>query len=276
MSIFVDGMTKILEYFFKFATFIGWPSWGVAIILFTIVVKIILYPLTLKQMISMRKTAALQPKLRELQKKYGHDKQKLNQKTTELFSEERVNPFAGCFPLLIQLPILWLVYRTLWKFPYGDDPSVMFLGFNVSVAYGFKLSYHLILPLIAALTTYLMTKVTMMMNPTPSGSDGIAASAQQTQKIMLYIMPFFLAYIVITLPSGLGLYIVTMNIMSILQTIYIHKVVFKNEDKVAGEQKSVKEKSSVKTKKKSQGDTKEKPREKVKGSKEKRKGKTGK
>jgi YidC/Oxa1 family membrane protein insertase len=99
------------------------------------------------------------------------------------------------------------------------------------------------LPLIAALTTYLMTKVTMMMNPTPSGSDGIAASAQQTQKIMLYIMPFFLAYIVITLPSGLGLYIVTMNIMSILQTIYIHKVVFKMKTRLLGNKKALKKKA---------------------------------
>lgn len=228
MSTIVQGMTTFLEWLFNLSSMIGLPYYGVAIILFTVIIKVLLYPLTWKQMTSMRKMTELQPKMKEIQKKYGNDKQKLNQKVMELYSKEKVNPYAGCLPILVQLPILWALYQTLFKFPYGTDESVWFLGFNITQAYGFALSYHLILPIIAALTTYLMTKVSTATTPK---SDSAPAGAEQTQKFMLIFMPFFLAYIVATVPSGLGIYIVTMNVMSILQTIYINKKLLAEKEK---------------------------------------------
>jgi YidC/Oxa1 family membrane protein insertase len=170
--------------------------------------------------------------------KYGHDKQKMNQKIMELYSEEKASPYSGCLPLLVQLPILWIFYKALFDLTAraSTDPSFEFLGFNITQTYGLALDYHLILPIIAAVTTYLMTKVSMANTPqtaTNNTNNQMAASAQQTQKIMLYIMPLFMAYIVITLPSGLGIYIVTMNIVSILQTLYIYKVLLNREEKKA-------------------------------------------
>lgn len=215
----IQGMTTFLVWLFHISSMIGLPYYGVAIILFTIIIKIVLYPLTWKQMSSMRKMMELQPKMKELQKKYAKDKEKLNQKIMELYNQEKVNPYAGCLPIIIQLPILWAFYRTLYQFPYGSDASVWFLGFNITVSYGFSLSYHLLLPALAALTTYFQSKVSTTTNPNGSSQP---AGAEQTQKMMLFIMPFFLAYIVATLPSGLGFYIITMNVMSILQTIYIN------------------------------------------------------
>jgi YidC/Oxa1 family membrane protein insertase len=163
----------------------------------------------------------LQPKMKELQKKYANDKQKLNQKVMELYSTEKVSPYSGCLPIIIQLPILWAFYRTLYNFPYGNDSSIWFLGFDITKSYGFEISYHLALPILAAVTTYLMTKVSTATNPNAKASA--PSGAEQSQKFMLIFMPFFLAYIVVTVPSGLGLYIITMNVMSILQTIYINR-----------------------------------------------------
>lgn len=224
MSTVVQGMTTFLEWLFKLSSMIGLPYYGVAIILFTIIIKVLMYPLAWKQMVSMRKMTALQPKMKEIQKKYGNDKQKMNQKVMELYSKEKVNPYAGCLPILVQLPILWAFYRTLFQFPYGNDSSVWFLGYNITVAYGFGLSYHLLLPILAGLSTYLMTKISTATTPKTSSAP---KGAEQTQRFMLIFMPFFLAYIVGTLPSGLGLYILTMNIMSIFQTMYINKKIAK-------------------------------------------------
>lgn len=229
MSIIVQGMTTFLEWLFNISSMIGLPYYGMAIVLFTVLIKVLMYPLTLKQTVSMRKMTQLQPKMKELQKKYGNDKQKLNQKVMELYSKEQVSPYAGCLPIIIQLPILWAFYRTLFNFPYANDSTVWFLGFDITQSYGFEFSYHLLLPITAALTTYLMTKVTTAINASTKSST--PSGAEQSQKFMLIIMPFFLAYIVATVPSGLGIYIITMNIMSILQTVYIHKKIERENEK---------------------------------------------
>lgn len=228
MSTIVQGMTSIFELLFKLASMVGLPYYGVAIILFTIIVKILLYPLTWKQMVSMRKLTELQPKMQELQRKYGNNKEKLNQKMMELYTKEKVNPYAGCLPLLIQLPILYAIYQTLFRFPYRNDSTIWFLGFDITKAYGFNFDYHLLLPIIAGVTTYLMSKISTATNPNANTSKNAKpgtpeATAQQTQRFMLIIMPFFMAYIVASLPSGLGIYIITMNIVSIFQTVYINK-----------------------------------------------------
>lgn len=238
MDIIYQGMAQILKWLFELSSMVGLPYWGMAIILFTIVIKVILYPLTWKQTVSMRKMQELQPKMAALQKKYANDKQKLNQKMAELYSEEKANPYMGCLPIVIQLPILWIFYKTLADFPYGSDAAVWFLGFNITTAYGFQLSWHLILPIVAGISSYIMSKVSMATNPTQPSKPGAKkepaqATAEQTQKMMLYFMPIFMAYIVITLPSGLGFYIITMNIVSILQTVYINKKLSAQKQKAA-------------------------------------------
>lgn len=230
MGTIIEGMTTFLEWLLAFSSMFGLPYYGVAIILFTIIIKILTYPLTLKQLSSMRKMMEIQPKMKEIQNKYKNDKQKMNQKIMELYSKENASPYAGCLPILVQLPILWAFYRTLLNFPYGEDQSVWFLGFKLTEAYGLTPSYHLILPILAGLSTYLMTKVSAKTNPAAQQS-GAPDSAQQTQKFMTIFMPFFLAYIVATVPSGLGLYIITMNVMSILQTVYINKKLQADKEK---------------------------------------------
>ncbi|EGW39026.1 MULTISPECIES: YidC/Oxa1 family membrane protein insertase [unclassified Desulfosporosinus] len=214
MNIIVQGMTYLLNILYNLSAAIGLPNYGVAIIILTILIKTLIYPLTYKQMASMRKTVDLQPKIKAIQAKYKNDKEKINTAVMELYKEHNVNPMGGCLPIVVQLPIFWALYSTLRKFPYGNSAAAAhwFLGFDLTKIYGFTPSYHIILPIFAAATTFLQTKVT---NPN--------ASTDPTQKTMLYIMPVFFAYISATVPAGLALYWVTMNCVSILQQLYINR-----------------------------------------------------
>ncbi|MDP4125551.1 MAG: YidC/Oxa1 family membrane protein insertase [Bacillota bacterium] len=214
MNIIVQAMTYLLNILYNLSSLIGLPNYGVAIILLTILIKTLIYPLTYKQMASMRKTVDLQPKIKEIQNKYKNDKEKANAAVMELYKEHKVNPMGGCLPIVVQLPIFWGLYSTLRNFPYGNSASAAhwFLGFDLTKIYGFSPSFHIILSIFAAATTYLQTKVT-----SPN------ASTDPTQKTMLYIMPVFFAYISATVPSGLALYWVTMNVVSIFQQLYINR-----------------------------------------------------
>lgn len=99
-------------------------NYGVALIIFTILIKAVLMPLTVKQQRSMLKTQKLQPLLMEIQQKYANDKEKLNQETMKLYQKYKVNPMSGCLPLLIQLPILMLLYWVVKK------PIIYIMGFH--------------------------------------------------------------------------------------------------------------------------------------------------
>jgi YidC/Oxa1 family membrane protein insertase len=222
VNIIVELMTSLLNILYNFSASVGFPNYGVAIILLTIIIKTIIYPLTFKQMASMRKMVDLQPKIKAIQAKHKNDKEKANKAVMELYKEHKVNPMGGCLPIVVQLPIFWGLYRTLLNFHYGSNPAAYsFLFFDLTKTYGFTPSFHLILPIIAAATTYLQTKIT-----NPNSSD-------PTQKTMLYIMPGFFAYISVTVPAGLALYWVTMNVVSIFQQLYINRKLL-NQSKSSG------------------------------------------
>jgi len=209
VNIIVQWMTDFLKLLYGLTSLVGIANYGVAIILLTIIIKTIIFPLTWKQMKSMRKTVEIQPMVKELQKKYKNDPQKLNAETMELYKKHSVNPAGGCLPIVIQLPIFWALYSTLFNFGnYIADPSqAYFLWFNLTL----KDPYY-VLAILAAATTFLQTKIT-----SPNGTT------DPTQKTMLYIMPVFMGYISSTVPSGLALYWVTMNIVSVLQQLYINR-----------------------------------------------------
>jgi YidC/Oxa1 family membrane protein insertase len=104
----LDGLGSILSFFYQVI-----PSYGVAIILLTILVRVVLLPLTLKQLRSMQAMQRIQPKVKELQRKYKGNRQKLNEELMKLYKEHQVNPLGGCLPLLLQLPIFFALYRVL-------------------------------------------------------------------------------------------------------------------------------------------------------------------
>ena len=211
----VQVFRLVFEGFYNLTAAVGFANYGIAIILMTILVKALMYPLTAKQVRSMKAMQDLQPALKKLQKDYKNNPQLLQQKMAELYKEAGVNPLAGCLPLLIQMPILMGVYYCLYGYSYSGDPTFLWL---TSLSDTDPLY---VLPILSALTTYIQQKQTMASN----GQDN------QQMKIMSYKMPLFIGWISLNFPSGLVVYWVTMNLCQIAQQWYM----FRGEKKLAVE-----------------------------------------
>ena len=211
----VQVFRLVFEGFYNLTAAVGFANYGIAIILVTILVKALMYPLTAKQVRSMKAMQDLQPALKKLQKDYKNNPQLLQQKMAELYKEAGVNPLAGCLPLLIQMPILMGVYYCLYGYSYSGDPTFLWL---TSLSDTDPLY---VLPILSALTTYIQQKQTMANN----GQDN------QQMKIMSYMMPLFIGWISLNFPSGLVVYWVTMNLCQIAQQWYM----FRGEKKLAVE-----------------------------------------
>ena len=203
----VQVFRLVFEGFYNLTAAVGFANYGIAIILMTILVKALMYPLTAKQVRSMKAMQELQPALKKLQKDYKNNPQLLQQKMAELYKESGVNPLAGCLPLLIQMPILMGVYYTLYGYNYTGDPNFLWL---TSLS---ETDPTYVLPVLSALTTYIQQKQTM----TNNGGDN------QQMKLMSYMMPLFIGWISLSFPSGLVVYWVTMNICQIIQQWYMFR-----------------------------------------------------
>lgn len=189
----------------KFYGFMG--NYGLAIILLTIVIKILLLPLTHKSMKSMAEMAKLKPLMEELKKKYGADKQRLNQEMMNLYKTHKINPMGGCFPMLLQMPIWIALYRMLYS-------SVELYQAKFISGWILDLSYrdpYFVLPIVLGGTMFLQ----QWLSPT-------AADSQQA-KMMLYIMPAFFTFIMLYLPAGLVLYIFINSLLSIGHQLIYNK-----------------------------------------------------
>ncbi|MBU4439813.1 MAG: YidC/Oxa1 family membrane protein insertase [Acetobacterium sp.] len=206
---------------FHLYNFIG--SYGISIIVFTILMKVLLLPLNIKQTKSMKDMQRLQPELQKLNKKYKNNKEKLNEETLKLYKTFKVNPAGGCLPLLLQFPILIGLYQTLlhpetWVFVNGTITNI-----DMSFLWIQSLSNpdpYYILPILAALFTFITQKFTMASSPTTNPDDPNA----KTQKIMLYVMPLMIGYISISMPAGVALYWVVQNVFTFVQQFIMMKM----------------------------------------------------
>lgn len=194
----------ILEFFHGITATVGFDNYGLAIIMLTILIKLCLYPLTVKQVKSMKGMQELQPKMKKLQEQYKNNPQLMQQKIGELYKEAGVNPLAGCLPLIIQMPILMGMFYALQNFSYTGTPEFLWLPTlsDPDPLY--------ILPLLSALTTFLQQKQT-------------TTEMNQQMKIMMIFMPIFIGYISLKFPAGLVLYWVTMNIVQIIQQWWMYR-----------------------------------------------------
>ncbi len=200
----VNGMTQFLNFFYGLTKTMGLPNYGLAIIFMTIVIKMLLYPLSVKQMRSLKITQKLQPKIKEVQERYKKDPQKAQMAVMEIYKQYGANPLSGCLPLLIQMPILIALYQSLYKTTFPQHASFIWIPTLNNPDPFF------IMPLLAGLTTYAVSRMTTNMQ-------------DQTQKTMLYVMPVFIGFITYKLPSGLGLYWVVSNIVQVIQQYFINK-----------------------------------------------------
>ncbi|MBP8220439.1 MAG: membrane protein insertase YidC, partial [Aeromonadaceae bacterium] len=181
-------------------------NWGVAIILITLIVRGGMYPLTKAQYTSMAKMRMLQPKLTALRERLGDDRQKMSQAMMELYKQEKVNPLGGCFPILIQMPIFIALYWTLMEsVELRHAPFALWLT-DLSV----KDPYY-VLPLLMGATMWWIQK----MSPT-------TVTDPMQQKVMQF-MPIIFTFMFLWFPSGLTLYWLVSNIVTICQQTLIYR-----------------------------------------------------
>jgi len=201
------GLKWLLNTLFDFTQLIGVPSYALAILLFTIIVKLVLQPLMGKQLRSTRQMAKIQPKVKEIQEKYKGNQQKIQEMQMALYKEHNVNPMAGCLPLLIQMPILIALFTTLRNFkPLYPEYHTFFWIKDLSLQ-----DPTIILAVVVALTTFAQQYVS------------IVNKEDKTQKMMLYTMPIFFAIMtkMSGFPAGLALYWIFYSIVgAIIQIIF--------------------------------------------------------
>lgn len=204
------------------------PNYGISIILLTIIIKAILFPLTRKSQVSMFRMQQLQPMINQLKEKYKHDKQRMGKEQMLLFKKYGANPMSGCLPMVLQLPVFFALFRTLqlsfemrqapfmfWINDLSRPDTLLLLPFSIPFL-GNALN---ILPLIMTGASFAQMKVT----PKAPAAD---PQAQAQQKMMSF-MPIMFAFILYHMPSGLTVYWTTSTLFSIIEGIIIRKTIKK-------------------------------------------------
>ncbi len=203
----------IIPFFLFLHSFI--PNYGIVIIIFAIVLKILLNPLTKKQMESMKRMGKLSPKINEIRERYKDDPNKANAQIMKLYKEEKINPAGGCLPLLLQLPILYALFAVFrstielrqahffWWIKDLSTPDVIFtLPFKIPL---FGINQIAGVATLMGITMFIQQKMTV---------------TDPKQKMMVYLMPILLTFLFYSFPSGLNLYYFVFNLLSIIQQIY--------------------------------------------------------
>ncbi len=203
---------QVLEFMHGFI-----PNYGIVIIIFSILIKLIVYPLTKKSYQSMKEMQKIQPLVQELKEKYKGDPQRMNKEMMKLYKEHGVNPMGGCLPMLLQMPLLFalfIVFRSTiqlrgamfipgWIEDLSRSDTLFHLPFSLPF-YGNEFN---LLPILMAITMIFQSKMTMQ---------------DPKQKAMVYVMPVFMLFIFNRFPAGLNLYYTLFNLLTIVQQKFIH------------------------------------------------------
>ncbi len=183
-------------------------SYGWTIIILTIIIKILLYPLTLKSFTSMKELQKIQPLMKEIQQQYKDDKQKMNQELMRLYQEHKINPMGGCLPMLLQIPILFALYKVFYQaIELRHTPFHIFGTWLPDLSAS---DPYYITPILMGASQFVMQKMT------PTTGDPMQ------QKVMLF-MPVLFTFMFLNFPSGLVIYWLVSNILSIVQQAYINR-----------------------------------------------------
>ena len=202
-------------------------DFGIAVIVLTILIKFILYPLGAQGIRSQKAMSDLQPKLKELQEKFKNDKEKQSKAVMEFYKQEKINPLSGCLPMILQLPILIALFQVFWKgfgqeqlkFLYGFAPNpgqidAVFLGMiNLAEA-------SVVLAVLTGIMQFFQTKMLSSQQktaPHQKRGGGAPDFSSMMQKQMLYFFPLFTVFILWRLPSAVALYWLTTTLFTIGQ-----------------------------------------------------------
>jgi YidC/Oxa1 family membrane protein insertase len=199
-----DLVAQVILGLLKFL-FIIVKNWGLAIVLLSILIYIVLFPLTIKQMKSMKEMQVLQPKMEQLRKTYANDSKKLNEEMMKLYKEHKVNPLGGCLPMILQIPIFIALYQVLSRsialrgaeFLWIKDLSEPDRLFKFPGAVPFFGEYFNILPVLMAIGMFVQQKMSL------ANASGQAA---EQQKMMMFMMPIMMGVFFYNVPSGLVMY----------------------------------------------------------------------
>ena len=217
IKILEEAVVFLLEKIAEAVGHLGIPGkFGIAIIIITILMRIIVFPLTLKQEKSMKKMRELQPELDKIKEKYKDDPQEYQKRTAEIYKANNVNPLGGCLPLLIQLPVFVALYYAFSGKTIPNDAT--FLWFNLKqpdrlFMFG-NFAFNL-LPILNTGVTYLQQKI---MSGATQGQDG----NNQLQS-MMYTMPLMMLFLFYRMPSGVTLYYLVSGVLSLAQQYIIMK-----------------------------------------------------
>ena len=233
-----EGLGSVLAFFYSII-----PNSGVAIILLTVAVRLVLFPLTAKQAKSMIAMQRVQPEIKKLQAKYKNDRQKLNEEMMKFYKENQINPLGGCLPLLLQMPVFIALYQTLRDIPkfiphppaqfsqmYTDicgkatpskcQPDMHFAGMNLTTSASKAMSSglsvgwpYLVLVAFVVVTGFVQQRQTMRNQTQPNPQMAIISK----------IFPVVFAFITWGLPSGVGLYFATSNLWQIGQQEVVYR-----------------------------------------------------
>ena len=203
-------------------------DFGLAVIVLTILIKVIFYPLGVKAIKSQKAHSTLQPKIKEIQEKYKDNKEQQTREIMGLYKREKINPFSGCLPLLIQLPVLIALYRVFWSGLQADQMVLLYSfvplpGVIDSTFFGIVnlANPNIVIAFLAGIFQFVQVK---MATPKPKEDKKKDSSfAGQMQKQMLYFMPAFMVLILFRLPSAVGLYWLTTTLFTIVQQYVILK-----------------------------------------------------
>ncbi len=183
-------------------------NYGVAIIILTTIVRLVLFPLTFKGMKSMKRMQQLTPRMKKLQEKYKNNKEKLNKEMMALYRKNRVNPLGGCLPMLLQLPVFFALYSALSSAVELRHAPFIFWISDLSQPDGLGIT-----PILMGASMYIQQKMTPQ-----------TAMMDSTQAKVMQMLPFIFTIFTFTFPSGLTLYWVTSNILSIAQQQIINRI----------------------------------------------------
>jgi len=195
-----EPLLVVLKFFFKYT-----HNYGVAIILLTIIIKVLFYPLTRKQYESMKDLQKLQPKMKDLREKFKNDKERLNKEVMDLYRTHKINPLGGCWPVLLQIPVFFALYKALLNsIELRHAPFVFWIQ---DLA---QKDPCYITPLIMGATMFLQQKMT------PTAGD-------PAQQKMMMMMPVVFTFLFLNFPSGLVLYWLVNNVLTIGQQYVTQK-----------------------------------------------------
>lgn len=236
----------ILKFFYDIS-----GNYGVAIILFTLAVNIILLPLTWKQQKSTTKMQSIQPELKRIQQKYKNDKEKLNMEMMKLYKDNDINPMGGCLPLLIQLPIIFILYRIIQKpvtyilsqptdlineIALAKEKGINFnfLSLDLSSTPNFN-QFHLIwlIPVLAGVTTFALSWLTTRQANAKKTEEQKRKEEENptanTMQTMTKIMPLITVWIAFNFPAGLGFYWIMNNLFKMVQQVAVNMILSKED-----------------------------------------------